>query len=123
MARGHGKHERKIAMSPMYTSDFTLRYQQTPCARYHVRPLSLLQQDVMYRCNGRVTVADLADATMYSRPEIRAVLSFLIAHGLVKTLPPEPWLLDLASSKKPARPAEPPQSRIKRVWLALTRPS
>ena len=79
-------------MSSATTLDFTLRYQRTPCAKYHVRPLSLLQQDVLYRCDGTVTVADLADATRYTHPEIRAVLVFLSQHGLVKTLPPDPTL-------------------------------
>jgi hypothetical protein len=74
------------------TFDFTPRYQHTPCAKYHVRPLSLLQQEVLYRCDGTVTVADLADATRYTHPEIRAVLVFLSQHGLVKTLPPDPTL-------------------------------
>ena len=36
----------KGAMSMNDPFDFTLRYQRTPCARAHVRPLSLLQQDV-----------------------------------------------------------------------------
>jgi hypothetical protein len=75
------------------TADFTLRYQRVPGAKYHVRPLSLLQQEVLYRCDGSVTVADLADATRYTHPEIRAALRFLAAHGLIKTLPPESWLL------------------------------
>ena len=34
-------------MSSATTLDFTLRYQRTPCAKYHVRPLSLLQLDFM----------------------------------------------------------------------------
>lgn len=75
------------------TADFTLRYQRVPGAQYHVRPLSLLQQDILYRCNGKVTIADLADATKYTHPEIRGVLHVLATHGLVKTLPPESWLL------------------------------
>ncbi|HLV99451.1 MAG TPA: hypothetical protein VKT82_12325 [Ktedonobacterales bacterium] len=81
-------------MSSATTLDFTLRYQRTPCAKYHVRPLSLLQQDIRYRCDGRVTVADLADATLHTHPEIRAALGFLARHGLVKTLPPESWMLE-----------------------------
>ena len=72
--------------------DFTLRYQRTPGAQYHVRPLSLLQQDLLYRCDGRVTIADLSDATLAPHPEIRAALTFLSAHGLAKTLMPEAWL-------------------------------
>ena len=79
-------------MSPMVTSDFLLRYQRTPGAEYHVRPLTLLQQEVLYCCDGTVTVADLADATKYSHPEIRAVVVFLGQHGLIKTLPPDPRL-------------------------------
>jgi len=79
-------------MSPTITSDFLFRYQRTPGANYHVRPLSLLQQEVLYRCNGAVTVADLADATRYTHPEIRAVVVFLGQHGLIQTLPPDPRL-------------------------------
>ncbi|HEY7350102.1 MAG TPA: hypothetical protein VH599_17420 [Ktedonobacterales bacterium] len=89
------------------TFDFTLRYQRTLCARYHVRPLSLFQQDILYRCDGTVTVADLSDATRCPHPEIRDVLSFLSLHGLVKTLMPEPWLFErpLAPFPKP-QPAQ-----------------
>jgi hypothetical protein len=79
-------------MRPDVSFDFTLRYQRTPFAKYHARPLSLLQQDILYRCDGTVTIADLADATRCTHPEIRAVLSFLSVHGLVKTLMPEAWL-------------------------------
>lgn len=105
------------------TFDFTLRYQRTPCARYHVRPLTLLQQEVMYRCDGNVTVADLADATKCSHPEVRAILSFLLTHGLVKTLPPEAWLFGPPPQKQPSRPPElPPRhaSRARRpFWQRL----
>ena len=106
-----------MLMSASGTFDFTLRYQRTPCAKYHVRPLSLLQQEVLYRCDGTVTLADLADATLYSHPEIRAVLCFLLVHGLVKTLMPEAWLFEPptqhtarhlpprpAAARKPPRP-------------------
>jgi len=103
-------------MQPLNTFDFTLSYQRTPCARYHVRPLSLLQQDIMYRCDGSVTVADLADATKYPHPEVRAVLSFLSAHGLVKTLTPEPWLFDPIPHKMPPRSPEPARARTWRFW-------
>ncbi|HLV97326.1 MAG TPA: hypothetical protein VKT82_01495 [Ktedonobacterales bacterium] len=108
-------------MSTMHTFDFTLRYQRTPCARYHVRPLTLLQQDIMYRCDGRVTVADLADATKYTHPEVRAVLRFLIAHGLVKTLTPEPWLFAPIPHQMPQRSPEPAQGRARpqRFWRVL----
>ncbi|HLW03682.1 MAG TPA: hypothetical protein VKT82_33860 [Ktedonobacterales bacterium] len=41
--------------------DFTLRYERTHGAQYHARPLSLVQQDILYRCDGRVTTVDLAD--------------------------------------------------------------
>jgi hypothetical protein len=102
-------------------SIFTLRYQRTPCARYHVRPLSLLQQDIMYRCDGRVTVADLADATKYTHPEVRAVLSFFSAHGLVKTPAPEPWLFDPLPHQQPARPPAPRPGRMRSFWMALSR--
>lgn len=102
--------------------DFTLRYQRTSGAQYHARPLSLLQQEVLYRCNGKVTVADLADATLLKHPEIRAALSFLTQHGLVKTLPAEAWLFEPlapapARQKKAAeRPARRPRARVWR-WL------
>jgi hypothetical protein len=102
-------------MQSMGTLDFTLRYQRTPCAKYHVRPLSLLQQEVLYRCDGTVTVADLADATRHTHPEIRAALSFLTRHGLIKTLPPEPWLFESAP-QAPARfheSAELPSVRLR----------
>jgi hypothetical protein len=72
--------------------DLTLRYQRVPGAQYHVRPLSLLQQDLLYRCNGRVTIADLSDATLAPHTEIRAAINFLSAHGLVRTIMPEAWL-------------------------------
>ena len=87
-------------MSPIVTSDFLFRYQRTPGAKYHVRPLTLLQQEVLYCCDGTVTVADLADATKYTHPEIRAVVVFLSQHGLIKTLPPDPRLF-----APPAAPA------------------
>ncbi len=47
--------------------DFTVRYQRTPGAQYHVRPLSLLQQEIMYRCDGSVTVADQPTAPLPGR--------------------------------------------------------
>ncbi len=104
--------------------DFTLRYQRTPGAQYHVRPLTLLQQEVLYRCNGQVTIADLADATLHKHPEIRAALSFLAQHGLVKTLPAEAWLFESLTPpparQEPAaaRPARRPRARVWR-WLGL----
>jgi hypothetical protein len=67
-----------------------------------------LQQDILYRCDGRVTIADLADATKYTHPEIRAVLFFLSQHGLVRTLPPDPALC--ASS--PPAPADLAPARL-----------
>jgi len=109
-----------MSMPSITIFDLTLRYQRTPCARYHVRPLTLLQQDIMYRCDGRVTVADLADATKYTHPEIRAVLSFLSAHGLVKTLAPEPWLFDPLPHQQPARPPA-PRPGLRSFWMALSR--
>jgi hypothetical protein len=93
-------------MSSMGLFDFTLHYQRTPCAKYHVRPLSLLQQEVLYCCDGTVTVADLADATRYTHPEIRAVLSFLSQHGLIKTLQPD------SRSLPPARRCLRPTPRL-----------
>lgn len=102
--------------------DFTLRYQRTPCAKYHVRPLSLLQQDVLYRCDGTVTIADLADATLYTHPEIRDVLTFLSTHGLVKTLMPETWLFQPPISHSPTQPfsRQPQPQPIRRWWHVLT---
>jgi len=108
-------------MSSTGLFDFTLRYQRTPCAKYHVRPLSLLQQDVLYRCDGTVTVADLADMTRYTHPEIRAVLSFLSQHGLIKTLPPDPTLF--ASRPQTSAAYAPPavSGRSRSSWAALKR--
>ncbi|HEU5368207.1 MAG TPA: hypothetical protein VFU69_07070 [Ktedonobacterales bacterium] len=111
-------------MSPSRTADFTLRYQRVPGAQYHVRPLSLLQQDVLYRCDGNVTVADLADATRYTHPEIRGVLHFLAAHGLVKTLLPEPWLFTAfaPASAWHRAPAEQPFAGTRaRPWRLVER--
>ncbi len=98
--------------------DFTLRYRRTPGAQYHVRPLSLVQQELLYRCDGRVTVADLADALKYTHSEIRRILSFLSAHGLVQTLIPEAWLF-----KPPAQPIsrQPTQPLIQRREIARFR--
>lgn len=102
--------------------DFTLRYQRLPLAKYHVRPLSLLQQDILYRCDGAVTIADLADATLSPHPEILDVLTFLITHGLVKTLMPETWLFQPPISHSPTQPF--PRQRqpqpIRRLWHVLT---
>lgn len=92
-------------MSSATTTDFTLRYQRVPGAQYHVRPLSLLQQDILYRCDGSATVADLADATKYTHPEVRAVLGFLTRHGLVKILPPDPRLVIPRTQESAASPA------------------
>jgi hypothetical protein len=105
---------------PMETFDFLFRYQRTPGAQYHARPLSLLQQDVMYRCDGKVTVADLADATLATHPEVRAALVFLSEHGLVKILPPDPTLLPSAPHK-PAAPASVPVGSRSRLLSALKR--
>lgn len=107
--------------------DFTLRYQRTPGAQYHVRPLSLLQQEMLYRCDGRVTIADLSDATKYTPLEIRVVLSFLIKHGLVQTLMPEAWLfkppVQHQISNIPTQPLPPqqPPARIRRFLNRLNR--
>ena len=104
--------------------DYALRYQRVPGAKYHVRPLSLLQQEVLYRCDGRVTVADLSDMTLASHPEIRAALTFLGTHGLVKTLMPEAWLFKPSpheqSSRLPTRPL-PPQRAPARIPGLLRR--
>ncbi len=114
-------------MSSSGLFDFTLRYQRVPGAQYHVRPLTLLQQEVLYRCDGTVTLADLADATRYSHPEMRAVLAFLAQHGLVKTLPPDPTLFapmsqaaaDALSDLLPGRSQRllPALKRALRGWL------
>ncbi|HEY7349520.1 MAG TPA: hypothetical protein VH599_14485 [Ktedonobacterales bacterium] len=107
--------------------DFTLRYQRTPGAQYHVRPLSLLQQEMLYRCDGRVTIADLSDATKYTHPEIRNILSFLSAHGLVQTifvkqdasLKPEAWLFkppaqqQIGNTPTQPLPQQQPPARIR----------
>lgn len=103
------------------TFDFTLRYQRTPCAKYHVRPLSLLQQEVLYRCDGRVTVADLADMTRSTHPEIRAVLSFLSQHGLIKTLPPDPTLFASSPPDGAEHASSPLRSRQRGFLPALKR--
>ncbi len=105
------------------TLDFTLRYQRVRGAQYHVRPLTLVQQEMMYRCDGRVTVADLADATRHSHPEIRAALRFLLAHGLVKTLPPDPWLFAPIPHQQAPRPLAHAPGPIRRFlqWLPRLR--
>ncbi|HLW03887.1 MAG TPA: hypothetical protein VKT82_34890 [Ktedonobacterales bacterium] len=108
-------------MSSATTLDFTLRYQRTPGEKYHVRPLTLLQQDILYRCDGRVTVADLSDATKYSHPEIRAVLAFLNQHGLVKILPPDPRLFAALAHHSAAFSSDSPQGHSLRVLPALKR--
>jgi hypothetical protein len=108
-------------MSSTGLFDFTLRYQRTPCAKYHVRPLSLLQQEVLYCCDGTVTVADLADATRYSHPEIRAVLSFLSQHGLIKTLPPDPTLFAPMPQASVAYAAPAVSGRSRGFWPTLKR--
>lgn len=108
-------------MPDMGLFDFTLRYQRTHGAQYHARPLTLLQQDILYRCNGKVTVADLADATLYTHQEIGAVLNFLARHGLIKTLPAESWLFDF-TALPPMNHASPPvQARSRRFRQALKR--
>ncbi len=105
--------------------DFTLRYRRTPGAQYHVPPLSLVQQELLYRCDGRVTVADLADALKYTHSEIRRILSFLSAHGLVQTLIPEAWLFkppaQQQTSRFPTQPLPPqqPSARIRRFLNGL----
>ncbi len=99
-------------MSSSELFDFTLRYQRTRGAQYHVRPLSLVQQEVMYRCDGTVTAADLADATRCPHPEIRAALAFLSQHGLVKTLPLDPTLF----VPRPHTLADWPTSPLPRCW-------
>jgi hypothetical protein len=97
--------------------DYALRYQRVPGAKYHVRPLSLLQQEALYRCDGRVTVAGLSDMTLAPHPEIRAALTFLSAHGLVKTLMPEAWLFKPPShhhiSHLPTRPRSPQRQPVR----------
>ncbi len=108
-------------MSSTGTFDFTLRYQRVPGAQYRVRPLSLVQQEVLYRCDGTVTLADLADATRYTHPEMRAVLAFLAQHGLVKTVLPDSALL---ASRPPAPAAAPSvllSGRFRRVLPAWRR--
>lgn len=104
--------------------DYTLRYQRVPGAKYHVRPLSLLQQELLYRCDGRVTAADLADMTLATHPEIRAALTFLIIHGLVKTLMPETWLFKPSPQEQSSRLAtrpRPPQRQPARISGLLRR--
>ena len=59
------------------------RYQTTRGARYTVRPLTLLQWFLLTRCDGSVTLADLAQATRRPAEEVSHALNFLRAHGLV----------------------------------------
>jgi hypothetical protein len=102
--------------------DLTLRYQRVPGAQYHVRPLSLLQQDLLYRCNGRVTIADLSDETLAPHAEIRAAITFLSAHGLVRTIMPEAWLFKPHPQQQTSRePTQPSLQRWQqaRIWRFL----
>lgn len=60
------------------------RYQATRGARYTARPLTLLQWFLLTRCDGSVTLADLAEATRRPAEEVSHALNFLRAHGLVR---------------------------------------
>ncbi|HEY7349463.1 MAG TPA: hypothetical protein VH599_14200 [Ktedonobacterales bacterium] len=108
-------------MSSTTTFDFTLRYQRTPGAKYHVRPFSLLQQEILYRCDGKVTVADLADATRCTHREIRAALVFLSQHGCVRTLLPDPALLTPRPQASAQHASSPVQGGTWRWFAALKR--
>jgi hypothetical protein len=80
-----------------------------------------LQQDILYRCDGRVTVADLSDATKYTHPEVRVVLAFLNQHGLVKILPPDPRLFASLARNSAAPVSISPQARRVRFVTATKR--
>ena len=65
----------------------------------------------LYRCNGGVTIADLADATRCPHPEIRAALGFLSRHGLVQTRLPAARLFAVRPQQRPAPPVSHPPQR------------
>ncbi len=62
------------------------RYQATRGARYAARPLTLLQWFVLKSCEGPMTLEELVWATRRPAQEVAAVLKFLRAHGLVRTV-------------------------------------
>jgi DNA-binding MarR family transcriptional regulator len=86
MARGDGKLRKdNIVMFAFKSAAAPApRYQATRGAIYTARRLTLLQRAILLRCEGSVTLADLAKAIHAPMPEMSEALRFLCAHGLVR---------------------------------------
>ncbi len=65
----------------------TPRYICTPGARYHARPLTLMQQEVLYLCTYGATLARLCQDTFYPPIQVAQILDHLMQHGLVTLAP------------------------------------
>jgi hypothetical protein len=61
-----------------------VRYICTPGACYHVRPLTLMQQEVLYLCMYGATLPLICQASWYPPVQVVEVLAYLMQHGLVK---------------------------------------
>ncbi len=66
-----------------------VRYICTPGARYHARPLTLMQHEVLYLCTYGATLPLLCQETFYPPIQVAQILAYLMQHGLVKRLPAE----------------------------------
>jgi hypothetical protein len=64
-----------------------VRYICTPGARYHVRPLTLMQHEVLYLCTYSMTLPMICQASWYPPIQVVEVLAYLMQHGLVKSAP------------------------------------
>jgi hypothetical protein len=63
-----------------------VRYISTPGARYRVRPLTLMQQEVLYLCTYGATLPLICRASWYPPIQVAQILAYLMQHGLVKVL-------------------------------------
>jgi hypothetical protein len=62
----------------------TPRYISIQGACYHVRPLTHMQQQVLYLCCYGTTISLICQDTWYPPIQVAQILGFLMQHGLVK---------------------------------------
>ena len=65
----------------------TPRYICTQGACYHVRPLTMMQEQVLYLCTYETTLPLICQDTWYPPAQVAQILNYLMLHGLVRPLP------------------------------------
>lgn len=69
-------------------------------ACYHARPLTLMQEEVLYLCTYGASLPAICRDTWYPPVQVAGILDFLMRHGLVMQLP-------VATEPAPQAPSAP----------------